>query len=54
MPEPERGGMRARLMAAAFLASLRVALHVWLDRPAGMSLADLVGEALNETGQRFT
>lgn len=31
----EPDGMRARLTAAAFIASLRVALHVWLDDPAG-------------------
>jgi AcrR family transcriptional regulator len=53
MPAAARTGMRARLMAAAFLASLRVALHVWLDRPPGPSLAALVQEALAETGRRF-
>jgi AcrR family transcriptional regulator len=53
IPESSAGAIRPRLMAAAFLASLRVALHVWLDRPPGTSLADLVGEALAETGRRF-
>jgi AcrR family transcriptional regulator len=53
MPAAERGGMRARLIAAAFLVSLRVALHVWLDRPPGTSLAALVSEALTETRRSF-
>jgi AcrR family transcriptional regulator len=52
-PEPEGTRMRPRLMAAAFLASLRVAVHTWLDRPPGIPLADLVVEALTETGRRF-
>jgi AcrR family transcriptional regulator len=54
MPEDDRNGMRARLLAATFMASLRVALHVWLDQPPGTSLAALVDEALTETSRPFT
>jgi AcrR family transcriptional regulator len=49
-PDP----LRARLTAAAFLAALRVALHVWLDQPAGgSSLWNLVQRALDEAGDGF-
>src|SRR3954451_5934320 len=49
-PDP----VRARLTAAAFLAALRVALHVWLDQPTGSrSLWDLVQRALDEAGGGF-
>ncbi|HET6483849.1 MAG TPA: hypothetical protein VFG35_27925 [Actinoplanes sp.] len=37
----------------AFLASLRVALHIWLDKPPGTNLGDLVAEALAEAGRGF-
>lgn len=52
---PEGGDeVRARMTAAAFLAALRVALHVWLDQPAGgRSLWDLVQRALEEAGRGF-
>jgi AcrR family transcriptional regulator len=46
--------LSARLTAAAFLAALRVALHVWLDQPAGgRSLWNLVQSALDEAGDGF-
>ena len=51
--EPDPAGVRARLAAATFLASLRVALHIWLDNPADTSLADLVDRALAEAGRGF-
>jgi AcrR family transcriptional regulator len=47
------GGVRARLTAAVFLAALRVALGVWLDRPTGTSLSELVNESLTEAGRGF-
>lgn len=53
LTDPDPTGIRARVIAAAFLSSLRVALHLWLDQPPGTSLADLVGQALGEAGQRF-
>jgi AcrR family transcriptional regulator len=53
MTGPDPGGMRARLTAAAFIASLRVALHVWLDDPAGRPFSDQVQMALAEAGRGF-
>lgn len=47
------GGAPARLTAAVFLAALRVALGVWLDRPSGTSLWDLVDESLTTAGRGF-
>jgi AcrR family transcriptional regulator len=51
--EPDPAGVRARLAAATFMASLRVALHIWLDAPAEASLGDLVDRALAEAGRGF-
>ena len=45
--------VRVRMTSAAFLASLRVALHIWLDRPPGTVLWDLVSETLAEAGRGF-
>lgn len=45
--------VRARLMAAAFLVAMRVAVQEWLDRPAGTPLADVMRECLTETGAAF-
>jgi AcrR family transcriptional regulator len=53
MAEADPSGIRARLTAAAFMAALRVALHVWLDAPGDAALGDLVGRALAETGRGF-
>jgi AcrR family transcriptional regulator len=53
MSGPDESGMRARLTAAAFIASLRVALHFWLDDPAGAPLSEQVRRALAETGRGF-
>jgi AcrR family transcriptional regulator len=53
MPSGPATPLRARLVAAAFLAALRVAVQTWLDRPAGTSLDALVQRALRETGERF-
>ena len=46
-------GVRARLMAAAFLAALRVALQIWLDENSGAQLSELVDDALAEAGRGF-
>jgi AcrR family transcriptional regulator len=51
--QPDPSGVRARLTAATFMASLRVALHIWLDAPADTSLPDLVDRALAEAGRGF-
>ena len=53
MTEADPSGVRARLTAAAFMAALRVALHVWLDAPANAALGDLVRRALAEAGRGF-
>jgi AcrR family transcriptional regulator len=45
--------VRVKMTSAAFLAALRVALHIWLDRPPGTSLWELVSEALAEAGRGF-
>ncbi|MET7395874.1 TetR family transcriptional regulator [Dactylosporangium sp. NPDC005572] len=45
--------MRARLMAAAFLVAMRVAIAEWLDRPPGTPLGDVTREALDATGAAF-
>jgi AcrR family transcriptional regulator len=45
--------MAPRLIAAAFLVSLRVATDTWLDRPAGTALMPLVQEALAASAERF-
>jgi AcrR family transcriptional regulator len=53
MTGPDPSGMRARLTAAAFMAGLRVAVHVWLDRSPGTPLSVLVQQALADIGERF-
>jgi AcrR family transcriptional regulator len=50
---PEGSAMAPRLIAAAFLTSLRVATDTWLDRPAGTALMPLVREALAASAERF-
>lgn len=45
--------LRARLMAAAYLSALRIALQTWLDHPSGPALPEVAREALNAMGQRF-
>lgn len=53
LTEADPSGVRARLTAAAFMAALRVALHVWLDAPANTTLGDLVRRALAQAGRGF-
>src|ERR1700760_4825894 len=54
LPGGDDDPLRARLTAAAFLAGMRVALHVWLHQPNGSrSLWDLVQHALDEAGRGF-
>jgi AcrR family transcriptional regulator len=52
-PAADGSPVRARLMAATFLASLRVSLTVWIEDPSGPGLADLVRESLVELGRGF-
>lgn len=51
--QPDRWGVRARLTAATFMAALRVALNVWLDRPPGTPLIAIVRASLAEAGRGF-
>jgi AcrR family transcriptional regulator len=51
--DPDPAGLRAQLMSASFLVALRVSLRVWLSRPPGTQLGDLVGETLAEAGRGF-
>ncbi|MET0415298.1 MAG: TetR family transcriptional regulator [Actinoplanes sp.] len=51
--DDDPSGVRARMTAATFLVALRVALHIWLDRPPGTPLWDLAREALAEAGRGF-
>ncbi|MGW5054289.1 TetR/AcrR family transcriptional regulator [Actinokineospora sp. NPDC004072] len=43
---PEAGPRAPRLLAAAFLAALRVASHLWEDDPDGSQLTPLVADVL--------
>jgi AcrR family transcriptional regulator len=45
--------LRARLMAAAYLSTLRIALQSWLDRPSGPRLPVVLREALHATSQHY-
>ncbi|MEV6306059.1 TetR family transcriptional regulator [Actinoplanes sp. NPDC051861] len=45
--------VRAKLIAATFLATLRVSLTVWLEHPADASYLDVARRALAETGRGF-
>jgi AcrR family transcriptional regulator len=53
MPADTATVIGARVIAAAFLAALRVAAQVWLDQPPGTPFAALAQQALNDTGERF-
>ena len=53
LPEAERSGIRARLMAATFMSATRVSLHVWLEDPAEASLQELVVRSLAEASRGF-
>jgi AcrR family transcriptional regulator len=45
--------LRARLMAAGYLSTLRITLQTWLDRTSGPRLPEVLREALDAMGQRF-
>lgn len=53
IPSGPGAGLRARLLAANFLSTLRVAHQVWLDPPA-RTLPRLVREALALAAESFT
>lgn len=53
LPAAPDGPLRARLLAATFLAAVRVANQVWLEHP-DEPLIDLVRQALATTAEPFT
>ncbi|MFI5493429.1 TetR/AcrR family transcriptional regulator [Actinoplanes sp. NPDC051859] len=46
-------GLRERLIAATFMTSMRVALHLWLAAPDEVPLRELVQRSLAEAGKGF-
>jgi AcrR family transcriptional regulator len=46
-------GVRAPLIAATFLAVLRVSLNVWLERRPDITFGDLVSRSLADAGRGF-
>ena len=52
-PASDPTGVRAALIAATFLAALRISLSVWLEHPADRSYWDVVREALADAGRGF-
>ncbi|MFC7530311.1 TetR/AcrR family transcriptional regulator [Actinoplanes sp. GCM10030250] len=46
-------GVRPKLLAAVFLASLRVSLTVWLEHPTESAYADVARRVLAEAGRGF-
>lgn len=52
MPADSATPLRARLLAATFLTTLRVATQLWLDQPEG-SLIEMIRQALAITREQF-
>ncbi|MFI5909450.1 TetR/AcrR family transcriptional regulator [Dactylosporangium sp. NPDC051541] len=46
--------VRARVMAAALLVAMRVAVREWLDRPKGTPLSSVMEESFTEMAAAFT
>ncbi|MFC4067025.1 TetR/AcrR family transcriptional regulator [Actinoplanes subglobosus] len=51
--DQDPSGVRAKLVAATFLAVLRVSLNVWLEHPAERKFWDVAHDALELAGQGF-
>ncbi|SDT75085.1 TetR/AcrR family transcriptional regulator [Actinoplanes derwentensis] len=51
LKDQDRFGVRAKLLAATFLAVLRTSLTVWLEHPSEIRFWDLASSALAEAGQ---
>jgi AcrR family transcriptional regulator len=45
--------LRARVMAGAFMAALRIASQTWIEERAVRSLAEVAGETLTEMAREF-
>lgn len=52
-PSADPSGVRAKLIAATFLAALRVALTAWLENPADSTYWEVASAALAEAGRGF-
>jgi len=54
LDDAENPGLRARTMAAVFLAAMRVAVRLWLEQPAGaIALPAMVQQTLAEAARPF-
>ena len=53
MPPESGSAMRARIIAACFLAALRVGTQTWLDHSDDASLPEITDQALAEAGRSF-
>jgi AcrR family transcriptional regulator len=53
LPPADDAPLRAQLMAATFLATLRIAVRSWLDDPSRGPLAEVVERSLRIAGERF-
>jgi AcrR family transcriptional regulator len=51
--DPVADILRARVIAGTFLAAVRSAIGVWVDRQETLSLADVVDTALRTAAERF-
>ncbi|GGN34559.1 AcrR family transcriptional regulator [Actinoplanes campanulatus] len=51
--DPDPSGVRATLLAATFLAALRISMNAWLENPTARSFWALAGEALADAGRGF-
>lgn len=51
--DQDPSGVRAKLVAATFLAVLRVSLNVWLEHPADRKFWEIARESLEMTGRGF-
>jgi AcrR family transcriptional regulator len=51
--DPVADLLRARVIAGTFLAALRAAITVWIDRQETLSIADVVDAALRTAAERF-
>jgi AcrR family transcriptional regulator len=45
--------LRSRIIAAAFLTTLRTAINVWVEQPRGAALSAVIGQALDLVEQPF-
>jgi AcrR family transcriptional regulator len=51
---PDANGVSPRVLAAAFLATLRIATHTWFEEEQTRSLHEVVDETLDQMSRPFT